>query len=144
MRLAHGVVGVAGYGLAGLAVVSLLLGGYLALHTLTFNDDARRTRGTVVGYFESVADGKRRYSPCIAFTAASGERVEFRGQLSASSKLLGEGSAVPVLYLATNPAIARVDLFVHNWLGATVALVLGASAPIMALGLERSDIRRLS
>ncbi len=144
MRLAQGIVGVAGYGLAGVAAISLLLGGYLANNTLALDDDARVTTGTVVGHFESTADGKPRYAPRVAFTTASGERVEFRGQLSAPARRWVAGQTVPVRYLVSDPKTARVDSFVDNWLGASVALGLGLIAAVSAFVLVRSAKRELA
>ncbi|HPF25551.1 MAG TPA: DUF3592 domain-containing protein [Steroidobacteraceae bacterium] len=144
MRLAQGIVGIAGYGLAGVAAISLLLGGYLAKNTLALDNDARETTGTVVGHVETSADGKPRYAPLVAFTTATGERVEFRGQLSAPARRWVAGQPAPVRYLASEPKIARVDSFVDNWLGASVALGLGLIAAIAAFVLVRSAKRELA
>jgi hypothetical protein len=144
VRLATGVIGVAGYGLAGLSAVSLLLGLFLANNSLAFAGDARDTEGTVVGYFESASDAGPRYTPRVAFTDAAGTRREFRGQMNTSVKRFAEGAVVPVRYLADNPSEARVALFVDNWLGATVAFVLGTIAGISAFFLVRSAKRDLA
>lgn len=144
MRLAEGIIGVAGYGLAGLAAVSLLLGAFLTNNTLHFNGDSREAAGVVVGHNETVADGKPRYSTLVAFTTETGERIEFRGQLNSPSKLLQDGERVPVRYLLAEPSTARIDSFVHNWLGAAVALGLGVLAALAALLLVRSAKRELA
>ncbi len=144
MRLAIGVIGVAGYALAGLAVISLLLGGFLASNTLAFADDARAAEGRIVGYVVSSADGKTRYTPRVAFTDATGTRHEFRGQMSATGKRFADGAVVPVRYRASQPSDARIALFVDNWLGAVVALVLGAIAALGAWLLVRSAKRDLA
>ena len=89
MRLAEGIIGVAGYGLAGLAAVSLLLGAFLTNNTLHFNGDSREAAGVVVGHNETMADGKPRYSPLVAFTTETGERIEFRGPGSTASCITG-------------------------------------------------------
>lgn len=144
MRLAIGVIGVAGYALAGLAVVSLLLGAFLAWNTLAFTEDARDTQGKVIGHFESVTDGKTRYTPRVEFVDATGTRYEFRSQMSATAQRLALGAAVPVRYRVSQPTDARVALFVDNWLGATVALILGTIAALGAWVLVRSSKRELA
>jgi hypothetical protein len=144
VRLATGVVGVAGYGLAGLAAVSLLLGLYLANNTLAFASDARQAQGTVVGYFESPSNAGTRYTPRVEFIDMTGTRREFRGQMNTSVKRFAEGSQVPVRYRSSDPTQARVDLFVDSWLGAVVAWVLAALAGVSAFFLVRSAKRDLA
>jgi hypothetical protein len=139
MQLARSVIGVAGWALLGLALASGALGLWLALATHTFAGDVERVAGVVVGQRETAQPGGRRvYTPRIAFVAADGRRHEFSGQLSAGVPRFASGATVPVVYRRADPAGARVDLFVDNWLGASVALGLAAATALAGLVLRRS------
>lgn len=145
MRLAQSVIGIAGWGLAGLAAVSLLLGLWLAGNALAFRSDVVRTTGRVLDYRESpTSDGRVFYTPRIAYTDHTGSRREMYGQLSAAVKRFPENAEVPIRYLESDPARARVDIFVDNWLGATLALGLGVLTGLAALLLVRSSQRELA
>ncbi len=141
MRLATGILGVAGYVLAGLAVVSLTLAAYLARNSLAFAGDTRETQGRVTGYVESASDTGPRYTPVVEFTDSSGVRREFRGQTNTSVRRFAVGAEVPVRYLQRDPNEARIALFVDNWLGAVIAAVLGAAAAGAAYLLVRASRR---
>jgi hypothetical protein len=144
MRLATSVIGVAGYALAGLAAISLLLGVFLARNSLAFAADTRDTTGRVIGYSETPSNAGMRYTPLIEFTDAAGTRREFRGQMNTSTRRFALGTTVPVRYLLNDPAEARVTLFVDNWLGAVIAFVLGTVAAAGAFLLVRSTKRDLA
>jgi hypothetical protein len=137
-------LGVAGYGLAGLAVVSLTLAAFLARNSLAFASDVRDAPGRVIGYAETPSDAGPRYSPVVEFTDATGVRREFRGQMNTSVKRFAVGTVVPVRYLHDDPAQARIALFVDNWLGAVIALVLGTVAGLAAFLLVRTSKRDLA
>jgi hypothetical protein len=145
MRLAHSVIGIAGYVLAALSVLSLGLGAWLAQNTLSFHDDRREALGEVVGYRESqAADGKRTYTPRVAFIDFTGQEREFLGQLTTTTRRFAAGSRLPVQYRATDPQQARIALFLDNWLGATVAFVLGVLCALAAVLLVRTARRELA
>jgi hypothetical protein len=144
MRLATSVIGVAGYALAGLAAISLLLGIFLARNSLAFAADTRDTTGRVMGYSETPSNAGVRYTPLIEFTDAAGTRREFHGQMNTSTRRFAIGAIVPVRYLLHDPSEARVTLFVDNWLGAVVAFVLGTVAGAGAFLLVRSTKRELA
>jgi hypothetical protein len=144
MRLALRIVGAAGYVVAVLAAVLLTLASYLASQSLAFEDGARETQGRVIGYAETPSTGGTRYAPRVAFVAADGRQVEFRGQMIATLKRFEIGASVPVRYLANKPETARINLFADNWLGATIAFVLGAIAAVLALVVIYSARRQLA
>jgi hypothetical protein len=139
MQLARGVIGVAGWVLLAMATVSAGLGLWLAEASHAFARDAERAAGRVVGQRESPQGGGRSmFTPRIAFTAVDGTRHEFSGQLSSSAPRFAPGAAVPVVYRRADPSGARVDLFVDNWLGASVALGLALATAVAGLVLVRS------
>lgn len=144
MRLAHGVIGVAGYVLAGLAACSFVLGLWLASTSLVIASGVERTTGTVVGHREANASGGGRvYTPQVEFVSDNGVRYTFSGQITAPIPRFAERSTVPVRYLREDPRIARIDLFVDNSLAPLVALMLGALSAIAAFVLVRSARREL-
>jgi UPF0716 family protein affecting phage T7 exclusion len=139
MQLARSVIGVAGYVLLALALVAGALGLWLSVATHVFATDAAHVDGRVVGQRQSAqAGGRPLYTPRIAFVAADGTGHEFSGQLSAGVPRFAVGATVPVVYRRSDPAGARIDLFVDNWLGATVALGLAAAAAVAGVVLRRS------
>ena len=116
-------------------------GAYLSWQTLSFARDAARVTGEVVGYHE-IRDGKdTRFRPRVRFKTASGEIVTVAGQLSAGSKRFAEGTQVPMVYKVSKPTEARIALFTDNWLGASIAAVIGLAG--LAGGfLVRRAVRR--
>jgi hypothetical protein len=63
------------------------------------------------------------------------------GQLAGASKRFPEGTKVPMIYKVSRPTEARIALFTDNWLGASVAAVVGLIG--MAGGfLVRRGVRR--
>ena len=125
MRLAFGILDLAARLLFALGIGCLLLGGYLAWQTLSFAQDAERTTGEVVGYHETRDGDETRYRPRIRFRTANGDIITVSGQLAAGSKRFAEGTQVPMVYKVSKPTEARVALFTDNWLGATLAAVIG-------------------
>jgi hypothetical protein len=81
--------------------------------------------GEVVSYRE-VPDGDTlRYKPRIRFEARGGEIITVEGQLATTRKRFAIGARVPMTYKVTDPLQSRVALFADNWLGASIALVVG-------------------
>ena len=64
-------------------------------------------------------------TPRIRFRTANGDIITVSGQLAAGSKRFAEGTQVPMVYKVSKPTEARVALFTDNWLGATLAAVIG-------------------
>lgn len=139
MSLARRVIGLAGGALLGMALASAALGVWLAYASHGLASDAVHVEGRVLGQRESVqADGRTIYTPRIAFVAIDGHRYEFSGQLSAGVPRLATGAVVPVVYRRADPAGARVDLFVDNGLGASVALGLALATAAAGLVLRHA------
>lgn len=141
MRIAFGIIDLSARLLLALGVGCLLLAAYLSWNTLSFTRDAQRATGEVVGYFESREGDEVKYRPRVRFTTATGEIVTMSGQLAASSKRFAEGSKVPMIYKVSNPAEARIGLFVDNWLGACVAALIGVVGMTGGF-LVRRSVRR--
>jgi hypothetical protein len=142
VRLAQGVIGIAGWILAGLAACSAALGLWLASSSLLFAGDVARATGVVVGYRESAtADGGRAFTPLVEFVTDTGVRIRFDGQVTAPVPRFAERAAVPVRYLRDQPSRARIDLFVDNLLAPSVALGLAALSALAAVVLVRSARR---
>jgi hypothetical protein len=139
MPLAFRILDLAARLLFALGVGCLLLAAYLSWLTLSFVGD--HATGEVVSYFESPDGDKIRYRPRIRFRTATGEIVTTSGQLSAATKRFEIGAHVPVVYRPERPTEARVALFIDNWLGASLASVIGLVG--LAGGyLVRRSIRR--
>jgi len=141
MPLAFRILDLAARLLFALGVGCLLLAAYLSWMTLSFARQAVSATGEVVSYFESPEGDKVRYRPRIRFRTATGEIVTTSGQLSATTRRFEIGTQVPVVYRPERPTEARVALFVDNWLGASIATVIGLVG--LAGGyLVRRSIRR--
>jgi hypothetical protein len=142
MSLARGVIGVAGWVLLAMTVVSGALGLWLLRATHAFAGDALQVEGEVLGQRESPQPGGRSfYTPRVAFRAADGTRHEFAGQLSSGAPRFAAGERVPVIYRRADPRGARIDRFVDNWLGPSVALGLAFATACAGLLLVRSTRR---
>lgn len=139
MSLARGVIGVAGWVLLAMTLVSGALGLWLMRATHAFAGDALRVEGQVLGQRESPQPrGGSFYTPLVAYVAADGTRHEFAGQLSSGAPRFAVGERVPVIYRRRDPGGARIDRFVDNWLGPSVALGLALATACAGLLLVRS------
>ncbi len=127
--------------LLALGVGCLLLAVFLSSRTLVFSSDTERATGEVVSYRE-IPDGKDiRYRPRIRFTTATGEIVTVEGQFFGKVKRFETGTQVPMIYKQYQPNEARVALFVDNWIGPTIAALVGLTG--LAGGfLVRRAVRR--
>jgi hypothetical protein len=130
--------------LLALGVGCLLLAGYLSTRTLVFAGDAQQATGEVVSYRE-VSDGEKKLQrPRIRFRTKTGEIVTIDGQFFTAAKRFTIGQPVPVVYKATDPMQARVALFVDNWIGPTIAAVIGLAGIAGGLLVRRSVRRELA
>ncbi len=134
-------MGIAARRLLALGAVCLLLGAWLASRTLDFNGNAVHTTGTVVRYLETREDGRVVYRPMVRFTTSGGDIVTFAGQLAAASQRFAIGTVVPVVYPFGLPQQGRISTFVDNWLGATIAGVVGLVALVAGVFVRRA-VRR--
>jgi len=124
--------------------VCLLLGAYLATKTQDFNQNALQATGTVVRYLETRAGDEIIYRPMVRFTTPSGDIVTFAGQLSSGSKRFEIGAEVPVVYPFGMPQQGRISTFTDNWLGATIAGVVGLIALIAGIFIRRAVRREIA
>lgn len=106
-------------------LVSLLLGlallvGAWAMYTSTRGliDAAAKAPGTVIDFQRRSSKGGSSDYPVIQFTTLSGETRSFTTSGAGSYT---RGQAVEVLYNASDPSTARVNVFLELWLG-TLAL----------------------
>ncbi len=143
MRLAFRILELAARLLMALGVGCLLLGAYLAWLTLSFARDAVRTTGEVVSYLETRDGDELRYRPRVRFRTATGEIVTTSGQLAAAAKRFEVGTQVPVVYRPAKPTEARIALFTDNWLGASLAALIGVVGLAGGLLVRRSLRREL-
>jgi hypothetical protein len=125
MELALRIVGLAARALLALGLVCLLLGGYLAWQTLSFNSAAVSVTGEVVSYHEFQQDGAARFRPRVRFETPDGSIHTVTGQMAYTGKRYPVGKALPVVYQDGTPGKARIATFYDNWLGAAVAGVVG-------------------
>jgi hypothetical protein len=138
MTLSHAILRIAGLALLGLAAASLALALWLARGTLAFTPGVERAEGRILTHRSAPAQGGGRvYTPLVEFTTAAGRPQVFAGQLSAGAPRFAVGATVPVLYPAADPARARIDLFVDNWLGPLAALLVGLATLAAGLVLRR-------
>jgi Protein of unknown function (DUF3592) len=130
--------------LLALGVGCLLLAAYLCWHTLAFSSGTERATGEVVSYRE-IVDGKdTRFRPRIRFKTVTGEIVTVEGQFAAGTQRFAIGAPIPMLYKVDQPNEARVALFVDNWLGPTIATLVGLTGVAGGLLVRRSVRRELA
>ncbi len=130
--------------LLALGVGCLLLAAFLSWRTLSFSSDVLRTTGEVVSY-RAIPDGEAtRFRPRVRFKTATGEIVTVDGQFSTTAKRFPVGAKIPMLYRAHRPSDARVALFIDNWLGPTVAILVGLTGLAGGLLVRRSIRRELA
>jgi hypothetical protein len=125
VQLAFRILHLAARLLLALGVGCLLLAAYLAWSTLSLQDGAARTSGSVVSYRE-IADGKeKRFAPRVRYRTANGEIITIDGQFASTSKRFSIGDTVPLIYKVAKPTEARIALFTDNWLGPCIATLIG-------------------
>lgn len=125
MRLALGILDLAARLLFALGIGCLLLAAWLGWTSLGLARDAVRTTGEVVSQQEVRVDDELRYRPRVRFRTEDGDIVTFTGQLATSSPRFAVGAQVPVVFRAAKPTEARLATFTDNWLGASIAAVVG-------------------
>ena len=130
--------------LLALGVGCLMLAAFLAWRTLSFTADTRTATGEVVSYHELRDGDTTRYRPRVRFRTATGEIVTINGQLSSTSKRFEIGTQVPMVYKVGDPMQARVALFVDNWLGPSIATVIGLVGLAGGFLVRRSVRRELA
>jgi len=114
--------------------VSLLLGlglfaaaGYLFHDTRQLVSVAGKAQGTVVAFERRLTKGGSADYPVIEFATASGHLHRFT---TSGTPDYAKGETVDVLYDASDPAKARLDVFTELWLGSSIL----AAAGMLCLG----------
>ena len=125
MQLAIRLVGLAARLLLALGLGCLLLGGYLAWQSQSFQSTAVRTTGTVVSYHETNHEGRTRYRPRVRYTTLRGDINTVAGQMDYTSPRIPVGTVVPVDYQEGDTTKMRIATFFDNWLGASIAAGVG-------------------
>lgn len=141
MQLAFRIMGLAGRLLFALGIVCLLLGGWLAWQSLKLGEDSIETTGRVVSYHEIKDGDSMRYRPRVRFRTPNGNIITIEGQLTGTSKRFEVGAEVPVIYPRLEPAKARLNTYVDNWLGATIAAIVGLVSFVAGLFIRRAVAR---
>jgi hypothetical protein len=120
------------YFMAAFGFLSLLLSIGLWIHTELFLHRAHRASGNVVRLNQNDNDGHMIYAPVFRFTAEDGQTytVESNNYSGPSDFLVGQ--SVQVLYLASEPASARIKTFWQLRGFETVAFLLGCFFPLAA------------
>ena len=88
-----------------------------------------------------------RYRPRVRFRTETGDIITVGGQLSAKSRRFPEGTQVPMVYKVGKPTEARIALFTDNWLGATLATligVVGIAGGLLVRRAVRRDLARMT
>ena len=130
--------------LLALGVGCLLLAAFLSWRTLTFSPDVSRTTGEVVSY-RVIPDGEAtRFRPRVRFKTATGEILTVDGQFSTTAKRFPIGAKIPMLYRVQRPNEARVALFIDNWLGPSIAMLVGLTGIAGGMLVRRSIRRELA
>ena len=134
------------YGLIGIFCVpgplGLLIALNLALHRAAFIHTALRTDGTVI-WLEPVRTtrtGAGTYVPVVRYTATDGRLHVINSDISVPFASFKRGDPVRVLYLQSNPEIARIDAFSTLWQAPLVVALWGAvwsSIPVLILVMRR-------
>jgi hypothetical protein len=134
------------YGLIGIFCVpgplGLLFALYLTLHRAAFIHAAQRADGTVI-WMEPVRTtrvGAGTAIPQFRFTASDGRLHIVNSDISVPFATFRRGEPVRVLYLQSNPEIARIDAFSTLWQRPLVVGIWGAvwsSIPVFILVVRR-------
>jgi hypothetical protein len=87
----------------------------------------------------SSSSSSTTYRPVVAFTTATGKRVEFTSSVGSSPPSHRVGERVKVLYQPADPQSARIKSFFHLWFGFLIVFALGLV--FAAIGLTMIFVR---
>jgi hypothetical protein len=87
----------------------------------------------------SSSSSSTTYRPVVAFTTATGKRVEFTSSVGSSPPSHRVGERVKVLYQPADPQSARLKSFFHLWFGFLIVFALGLV--FAAIGLTMIFVR---
>ena len=134
------------YGLIGIFCVpgplGLLFSLNLAMHRAAFIHTALRTDGTVLSMepVRTTRVGAGTAIPVFRFTANDGRLHIINSDISVPFATFRRGDPVRVLYLQSNPEIARIDAFSTLWQESLVVGIWGAvwsGIPVLILVIRR-------
>ena len=120
------------YGLIGLFCIpgplGLLIALDLVVHRAAFIHSALRADGTVIAMVpvRTTRTGAGTRVPQFRFTANDGRLHIINSDISVPASTFKVGDPVRVLYLPSNPEIARIDAFSTLWQGSLVVGIWGA------------------
>jgi hypothetical protein len=138
------------YGLIGLFCIPGPLGLLLALdlivHRAAFIHDALRAEGKVIGMVpvRTTRTGAGTCIPEFRFTANDGDLHLINSDMSVPSSTFSVGDAVRVLYLQSNPEVARISAFSTLWQESLVVSIWGAVwsiIPVFILVIRKRRLR---
>jgi hypothetical protein len=139
------------YGLIGIFCIpgplGLLFALNLIVHRAAFIRTADRADGTVV-WMEPVRTTRTGAGTCIPvfrFTASDGRLHIINSDISVPYSTFKRGDQVRVLYLRSNPEVARIDAFSTLWQESLIVGIWGtvwSSIPVLILVIRRR--RRVS
>jgi hypothetical protein len=119
--------------------------GAIAWHSSTrhFLAHASRTQGTVVALLPRYSNnnGSTTYSPVVRFNDGSRD-IQFTSSSSSNPPGYNTGESVPVLYLESNPANAKIDSFFSLWGGSLIIGILGGAFLLLGCGLIYLPLQR--
>jgi hypothetical protein len=134
------------YGLIGIFCVpgplGLLFAVNLILHRAAFIHAALATDGTVI-WMEPVRTTRTGAGTCIPvfrFTASDGRLHIINSDVSVPFSTFKRGEGVRVLYLQSNPEIARIDAFSTLWQESLIVGIWGtvwSAIPVFILVIRR-------
>ncbi len=87
----------------------------------------------------SSSSSSTTYRPVVAFTTATGKRIEFTSSVGSSPPSHRVGERVKVLYQPGDPQSARIKSFFHLWFGFLIVFALGLV--FAAIGLTMIFVR---
>jgi len=137
------------YGLIGLFCIPGPLGLLLALdlivHRASFIHEALRAEGKVIGMVpvQTTRTGAGTCIPEFRFTASDGQLHLINSDISVPSSTFKVGDTVRVLYLQSNPEVARIDAFSTLWQESLVVSIWGAVWSIIPVFILVIRKRRL-
>jgi len=103
------------------------------IHTERFLHHAYRVTGQIVRLNQDDNDGHRLYAPVFRFTAEDGRMYTVESNNYSSPPEFVAGQTVPILYIPSEPASARIETSWQLRGMETVSLLLGWSFPLLAL-----------
>lgn len=103
------------------AIVSIGL--YTTLETLLLVKNGITTTGTIIELIKNTSRISTTYAPVVRFTSNTGKVVTFTAE-TGTGRQATIGSQVRVIYLPGATPKARIQSFMHLWLGPLIMLAM--------------------